>query len=118
MLHPRVRHDDEETGDPRTEKHQERGPPMAPPRKPPFSKQEQAQKCRLQKEGEHSFHRQRLPDHPSGDSREPRPVRAELKFYWNAGHHPEHKIDSKDARPEARAVVIDLPVRSNRESLK
>ena len=33
-----------------------------------------------------------------------RPVRAELKFHRDAGHHADGKIDSENARPKTRGI--------------
>ncbi len=118
MLHPRIRHDNEETREPRSHEHQERRAPMLQLREPLLPKQKQSQKRRLQEEREHSLHRQRLPDNPSRQPRELRPVRAELKFHRDARHHTQQKVHRKDLRPESRRLVIPFVIRPQRLGLQ
>ena len=68
---------------------------------PLFAKQEQAQETRFQEEREHAFHGQRLADHAAGGPGEPRPVRAELEFHGDAGHHAHGEVDGEDLAPRS-----------------
>ena len=62
MLHPRVRHNDEEPGKPRTEKNQKSGAPVSPFSKLLLSKKEEPQERGFKEEGKCTLHRQRLTD--------------------------------------------------------
>ena len=110
MLHPGIGRDDEESREPRAQKHRNRRPPVGPRTEPLLSVQEQSKEGGLQEEGEHAFHGQRLADHASGEAREVRPVRAELKFHRNSGNDSHHKVDAEDPGPEARGLVIGLVI--------
>ena len=78
---------------------------MASSPEPALTEHEQAEKARLEKEGEESFHCQRLADHSACVLRERRPVRAELELHGDAGHNPHGEIDAENPDPEARGVV-------------
>src|ERR1700733_15533531 len=68
MLHPCIGNDDEEPGDPGTEKYQKGCSPVSELRETLFTEQEEAKKRRFQKEGKDAFHRKRLPNHATGTS--------------------------------------------------
>ena len=65
MLHPGIGGDDEEARQPRADEHQEAANQCSWA-KALLAEEEEAEKSRFQKEGEHAFHRQRLPDHAAG----------------------------------------------------
>jgi len=65
-----------------------------------------------------SFHGKRLTDHASGECRESRPIRSELKFHRNSRHDPHSEIDGEDLRPEACAFVIAFIVLANGDHLQ
>src|SRR5579859_5634909 len=83
-----------------------------------FAKQEQAEKTRFEKKGEHAFHGQCLPDDAARRFGKLRPVRAELEFHGNSSDHTDRKIDSEDASPELRGAVVVLVARSKRFGLQ
>ncbi len=91
---------------------------MSPRAEPLLSVQEQAQEGGLQEEGEHAFHGQSLADHASGKAREVRPVRAELKFHGDAGHHTQHEVNAENPGPEARRLVISLIITAQAQRFK
>jgi hypothetical protein len=105
MLHERIRGDNEVAGQPAAEQQRERGDGMAAPPQTPLAEHEQAEERRFEEEGEHAFHRQRLPDDAAGDLREARPVRAELKLHRQAGDDADGEVDAEDPNPEPRRVV-------------
>src|SRR6266576_2873628 len=60
----------------------------------------------LQKEGEHTFHRERLSDYSTGVTREVRPIRSELKFHGNSGDDTDGEIEPKDFGPKPNCSVV------------
>src|SRR5437016_7894629 len=60
----------------------------------------------LEKEREHSFHRQRLSNYSAGIFGKIRPVRSELKLHRNAGDDADREIKSEDLRPKANGLVV------------
>ena len=110
ILHPGIGGDNEESGKPRAQKYRDRRPPVCARTQSLLAIQEQSEKRRFQEEGEHAFHGERLADDSTGKAREVRPVRPELKFHRNAGHHANHEVDPENARPEPGGLVISLVV--------
>src|SRR5579863_5538073 len=106
MLHPRVGDDDEKSANPRSQKNSQGRPPMPARAEAFLAVEEESQECRLEKESEHAFHGQSLPDHPSGKTREVRPVRAELEFHGDAGDDAKKEVDAEDPRPETSRAAI------------
>src|SRR5206468_104251 len=100
MLHPGVSHNDEESADPRSHKNGEGRPPMSLRTKLLLAVKKETEECRLEEEGEHALHGERLPDDSSGKAREVRPVRPKLKFHRDAGHDAKHEVNAKDSRPK------------------
>src|SRR5437588_2524012 len=60
----------------------------------------------LEKEREHSFHRQRLSDDATSVFGKVRPVRSELKLHRNAGHDADREIQSENLGPKANGLVV------------
>src|SRR6185369_5718869 len=83
-----------------------------------FPIQEQAQECRFEKEREHAFHGQSLPDYTAGIAREVGPVGAELKFHGNSSYHTNHEVDPEYACPESRSFVVNLVLASQAQGLE
>jgi len=65
---------------------------------------------KLEEEGEHSLHRERLADHTAGKRGEARPVGAELEFHRDAGNDTNCEIDGENLCPEAGRSVVTLIV--------
>ena len=76
-----------------------------------FGKQKESQEGALQKETEHTLHRERLADQAAGGFGESCPVGAELKFHLDAGHHSHRKMNRKDFGPEAGALILRIAAR-------
>ena len=106
MLHPCVGHDDEDSPTAMSRRILRKQQTNVPSYSGVFPKQKKTEECRFEEEGKCTFHRERLADDSSGQPRELRPIRAELKFHWNSGDHPENEIDAEDAGPEARGMSI------------
>jgi hypothetical protein len=105
VLHPGVGDDDEEARNPRSGEDHHRREPMHEFGDSFFAIEKEAEKGRLQKEAEDTFHGQRLADHAAREPREARPVGAELELHGDAGDHAEDEVDSEDAAPEACCTV-------------
>jgi hypothetical protein len=105
-LHERVRHQNEVAGKPAARRHGHGGKKMVARPQTPLAPDQRADKCALQKERKHPFHRQRLPDHASRKTREVGPVRAELKFHRNARHHAHGKIQTENSRPKTQGLIV------------
>src|SRR5256885_76895 len=84
---------------------------------PLFTEQEQAKEARFEKEREHPFHRQCLPDHSPRGLRKRRPVRPKLKFHRNTCNDAESKIDPEDSRPKSRRAIVVFIAGSQRLGL-
>src|SRR5271167_1681858 len=67
-----------------------------------------ANKRALQKEGEHPFHRERLPNHAARVAREVCPVGPELESHRNARNYSHGKIESEYLRPKPSGLVVLL----------
>src|SRR5262245_52673408 len=106
MLHERVRHDNEVAGDQGAEKDGEGRPEVRARTEALFSEEEEAKKARLEKEGEESFHRERLPDHAAREVRELGPVRPELELERDSRHDAGREVEPENASPEARALIV------------
>ena len=81
-----------------------------------FSREEQAEECRLQKERKNAFHGQRLADDASGHARKLGPVGSELKFHRNSCNYAHDEIDPENARPKTGGLIVDriIPAYGNR----
>jgi hypothetical protein len=80
---------------------------MEPRPEPLPAVEEQAEEGRLEEEGEHAFHGQRLADDPSGEVAEPGPVGPELELERDPGDHADGEVHAEDAGPEARSLVVE-----------
>src|SRR5262245_16473426 len=47
-----------------------------------------------------------------------RPVRTELEFHENSGHHANDEVDSQDSCPEASCLMVGFVVTAQREGLQ
>ena len=73
-----------------------------------FTKEEDSQEGRFEKEGEGAFHRQRLRNDIASIDGETGPVRSELKLHGDTGHDTHDKGDGEDSGPEMPCCVIAL----------
>src|SRR4051794_12004634 len=101
MLHERVRDQDEVSGEPTAERNRDRGGKMAARPESFLSPDQRADERAFQKEGEHSLHRQRLPDHAAGIFGKVRPIRSKLEFHRNTGDDADGKIKSEYLGPKS-----------------
>ncbi len=106
MLHERIRHQNEITREPTTER-DGNGSGKMPARSESFLTPDQRTNERaLQEEREHAFHRQRLSDHATGVFGKVRPVRSELEFHRNAGDDTDRKIESENLGPKPDGLIV------------
>ncbi|MGC3991945.1 MAG: hypothetical protein QM796_20095 [Chthoniobacteraceae bacterium] len=106
MLHEGVRHQNEQPREPAPGRDANRREKVIARPEPFLAPDQRANEGAFQKEREHALHRQRLPDDAAAVARKARPVRAELKFHRDAGHHPDRKVQPKDFRPEPRGLIV------------
>src|SRR5205814_5097352 len=106
MLHERVRHQNEITREPTTERNRDCSREMSARSEPFLTPDQRADERALEKEREHAFHRQRLSDDSAGVFGKVRPVRSELKFHRNAGHDADREIQSENLGPKSNRLVV------------
>src|SRR5205814_10315096 len=106
MLHERVRHQNEITREPTTERNRDCSREMSARSEPYLTTDQRANERALEKEREHAFHRQRLSDHAAGVFGKVRPVRSELKLHRNAGDDADREIESEDLGPKPDRLIV------------
>src|SRR5215468_5095587 len=79
---------------------------MIPGPQPPFAPNNRAHERALQKEREHTFHRQRLSDYAARKTRKSGPIRSELKFHWNASDDAHGKVESEYLGPKPHSFLV------------
>ena len=118
VLHEGVGDDDEVAREPRAQR-QGDGRREVPPRAEPLlAEEEQPEERRLEEEGEHALHRQRLADDLAGVAGEPGPVGAELELHRDAGHDAHGEVEGEDPGPEPGDLVVRLVAEAQRERLE
>src|SRR5712675_1326421 len=100
MLHERIRDQNEVSGDLAAECDRDRSREMATRPESFLTPDQRTNERALEKEREHSFHRQRLSNYSAGIFGKIRPVRSELEFHRNAGDDADGKIQSENLRPK------------------
>ena len=106
MLHPRVGNDDEKSGEPRADRHEERGCGVEDARYAVPSVEQHAQEYRLERERVHTFEHERGTHDWSRPCGERGPVRAELELHRYAGDDADGKVDGEDLRPKAGGLRV------------
>src|SRR6266478_6306110 len=106
MLHERVRDKNEVAREPTPERNRDCSRKMSARPEPFLAPDQRANERALEKEREHSFHRQRLSNYSAGIFGKIRPVRSELKFHRNAGDDTDGKIESEDFRPKPNSSIV------------
>src|SRR6266542_3841761 len=106
MLHERIRDKDEVAREPTPERNRNRSSEMSARSEPFLTPDQRTNERALEKEREHSFHRQRLSNYSAGIFGKIRPVRSELKLHRNAGDDADREIESEDLRPKANGLIV------------
>src|SRR5205823_12066222 len=106
ILHERIRHQNEITREPTTERNRDCSSEMSARSEPFLAPDQRADKRALQEEGEHAFHRQRLSDDATVVFGKVRPVRSELKLHRNAGDDADREIESEDLGPKPDSLIV------------
>src|SRR5882724_8244787 len=114
MLHERIRDQNEVPGDLAADCDRDRSREMATRPESFLTPDQCADERALQEEREHSFHRERLSDHPPGVLGKVRPIRSELKFHRNPRDDTDGEIESEDLRPKPNSLVVFLVTSSER----
>src|SRR5262249_18074604 len=106
MLHKSISDQNEISGYPTSQGHRHGSEEMISRTESLLSPNQRTNKSTLQKEREHPFHRQRLPDHTARISGEVRPVRSELKLHRNTGDDAHGKVEAEDLGPELDGLIV------------
>jgi hypothetical protein len=89
-----------------------------PRTEPLFSQQKNAQKTRLEEEGEEALHPERLSNHAACLVAEFSPVGAELELEWNARDHTNGKACPEYAKPKTSCLIVLFVSRAMRSELQ
>jgi len=108
MLHKGVGDEDEVAREPTARGHTDGGQEMITGTESFLTPDQRADKRALQEKCKHPLHGQRLTDNSTCIAREVGPVRAELKFHGNAGHHAHGKVQAKNLGPKSNGLVVLL----------
>src|SRR5712675_2141488 len=106
MLHERIRHQNEVTREPTTERNRDCSSEMTARSEPFLTPDQRPNERALEKEREHPFHRERLSDYSAGIFGKIRPVRSELKLHRNAGDDADREIKSENLGPKPNGLVV------------
>ena len=117
VLHPGVGRHDEVAREPGSGEDGDGGEQVRARRESLFAEQKESQERRLEEEGEHSLHRQRLADDAAREARKARPVGAELKLHRNAGDHAEDEVDGEQTAEQPSGLRVPAPRAADRQNL-
>src|SRR5947207_2000727 len=106
MLHERIRHQNEVTREPTTERNRDCSSEMSARSEPFLTPDQRTNERALEKEREHPFHRERLSNYSAGILRKVCPVRSELKLHRNAGDDADREIESEDFGPKPDSLIV------------
>src|SRR5215813_1770556 len=106
MLHESIGDEDEKTRKPTAECDSHSSQKVIALAESLLAPDQRADERTFEEEREHAFHRQRLPDHTAGVSRESGPIRSELKFHGNAGDDADGEIDTEHLGPKTDGFVV------------
>src|SRR5690242_14185131 len=106
MLHECVGDQNEVAGNPTSKRDRNRSGKMRARSQSFLAPDQRTDERALEKECEHSFHRQRLANYSAGIFGKVCPIRSKLEFHRNAGDDTDREIESEDLRPKPDSLVV------------